>query len=141
MLPLTCALGPARELFKHQATGFLEAAQALDDIELLDPSQCRGWSRLDLIVHVRMGLDEMASTAAATTQQPADHDAASYWTSHPDDRDDDPVPHIMWLRRTASAYSRPRAAVTHLASATTRALAASNCQRRPKSEQESTPEN
>lgn len=107
MLPLTCALGPARDLFKHQATGFLEAAQALDDTELLDPSRCRGWSRLDLIVHVRMGLDGMASTTAATTQQPADHDAVSYWTSDPDVRDDDPVPHIMWLRRTASAYSRP----------------------------------
>lgn len=123
MLPLAFELDPARRSFIEQARGFLHAAQALTDMELLDPSQCRGWSRLDLVVHVRMGLDEMASTASITTDRPADHDAASYWTSHPDDRDSDPVPHILWLRRTASAYARPSGAVTHLADATARACA------------------
>lgn len=43
-----------------------------------------------------------------------DHDAASYWADHTDDRDADPVPHILWLRRTAAAYTRPAGAVTHL---------------------------
>ncbi len=86
----------------------------MDDLAALDPARCRGWSRLDVIVHVRLGVEEMAATAAAYTDQTPDHDAASYWTSHPDDRDADPVAHILWLRRTASAYSRPASAVHHL---------------------------
>lgn len=123
MLPLAFELDPTRRLFVKQARGFLHAAQALTDLELLDPSQCRGWRRLDLVVHVRMGLDEMASTASVTTDRRADHDAASYWASHPDGRDIDPVPHVLWLRRVASAYARPSGAVTHLADVTARACA------------------
>lgn len=130
MLPLAFELDPARHLFIQQAQGFLHAAQALTDMELLDPSQCRGWSRLDLVVHVRMGLDEMTSTASVTTDRPADHDAASYWASHPDDRDSDPVPHVLWLRRMASAYARPSGAVAHLADVTARACAVTNTLRR-----------
>ncbi len=55
----------------------------------------------------------MAGYLTHTTSAP-DHDAASHWSDHPADRDVDPVPHILWLRRTASAYGRPSAAVRHL---------------------------
>lgn len=45
--------------------------------------------------------------------RPPTHDAASYWESFADD-DDDPVPHILWMRRTAAAYNRPSGALRHL---------------------------
>lgn len=121
--PLSVDLGEARSLFAEQARQFVDVCAGLSDLELLDPSRCRGWSRLEVVAHVRDGMDELAATLGVPTDRAPDHDAAGYWDSHPDDRDDDPVPHILHLRRTASAYARPSGAVRHLADATTRAAA------------------
>lgn len=121
MKDLQAPVDLVRDVFLQQATDFVGACRGLSEIELLDPSRCRGWSRLELLVHVRAGLDEMAATAGVTTDLGPTHDAVSYWTSHPDNRDEDPVPHLLWLRRTASAYGRPAAAVRHLGDATSRA--------------------
>jgi hypothetical protein len=101
-------------LLQEQLRDFTTVVGALSDLELLEASLCHGWSRVDLLVHVRMGLEEVLGGCVAQTDQPPDHDAASYWSCHPDDRDADPVPHILWLRRTAAAYARPAAAVRHL---------------------------
>ena len=109
---------------QRQVEAFVGAASALDDLALLGPSRCHGWSLLDLVVHVRLGLQEMAVGTTSRTDEAPDHDAASYWSTRPDDRDDDPVPHILWLRRTASAYVRPTSAVTHLRDVATAAIAA-----------------
>lgn len=103
----------ASERVAHQIAEFVTAVSSLTDMQLLAPSLCHGWSALDLIVHVRTGLEEMAIGAVRTTDEP-DHDAASYWAHRPGDRDADPVPHILWLRRVAAAYARPSAAVRHL---------------------------
>ena len=48
----------------------------------------------------------------AETFDPPDQDAASYWGEYADTSD--PVDAILWTRRTASAYARPRGAVEHL---------------------------
>lgn len=104
-------------LLVAQAEAFADAAGELTDLELLGPSRCDGWSRLEVVVHVRGGLDEMAASAAALVPGAPTHDDVSIWRHDPRGRrqaDDDPVPHVMWLRRTASSYSRPRAAVQHL---------------------------
>ena len=98
----------------EQVNQFVAAADALDDMELLGSSRCHGWTALDVIVHVQLGLQEMAVGTTSRTSEAPDRDAASYWRGHPDDRDDDPVPHILWLRRVASAYARPKNAVSHL---------------------------
>jgi hypothetical protein len=103
----------AAERLARQIAEIVTAAKSLTDMQLLAPSRCHGWSALDLIVHVRIGLEEMAIGAARAADEP-DYDAASYWVDHPDDRDDDPVPHILWMRRVATAYARPSAAVRHL---------------------------
>lgn len=103
----------AVELLARQTADFQTAAASLTDMELLAASRCHGWSALDVVVHVRMGLEEMAIGAARVDDEPS-HDAASYWVDHPDDRGDDPVSHILWLRRVASSYGRPSAAVRHL---------------------------
>src|SRR4051794_41854447 len=111
-------------LLGEQAAAFLTAASSLTELELLDPARCRAWSRLDTVVHVRAGLEELMSAWTVRTADPPTHDAASYWESHPDDRDDDPVPHVLWLRRTASAYQRPSGAIRHLAAVIERLQAA-----------------
>lgn len=124
MEQLSFAHEPAVRLLCRQVGEFVDAARSSDDLELLGPSRCHGWSRLDVVVHVRTGLQEMALGTLAHTGEQPDHDAASYWADHPDDRDDDPVPHILWLRRTAGAYSRPAAAVAHLQDAAEAAVRA-----------------
>lgn len=113
MRALTFAHAIAIERLDQQINETVKAVESLSDMQLLAPSRCHGWSALDLVVHLRMGLQEMVIGVAPSNDAP-DHDAASYWDSHPDNRDDDPVSHILWLRRVASAYSRPSAAVTHL---------------------------
>jgi hypothetical protein len=122
--PLAFGHDEALERLCAALDGFGRAAADLDDLELLDPSLCRGWSRLEVVTHVRMGVEELAVGTTQLTGDAPDHDAASYWESHPDDRDDDPVPHLMWLRRVAGAYGRPSAAVDHLANALRSAAAA-----------------
>lgn len=113
MRALTFAHATAIERLGQQIRETVNAADSLSDMQLLAPSRCQGWRALDLVVHLRMGLQEMVIGVARSNDAP-DHDAASYWGSHPENRDDDPVSHILWLRRIASAYSRPSAAVTHL---------------------------
>jgi hypothetical protein len=98
----------------EQVCQFVAAADSLDDMQLLGSSRCHGWTALDVIVHVQLGLQEMAVGTTSRTSEEPDRDAASYWRDPPDDRDEDPVPHILWLRRVASAYGRPTHAVTHL---------------------------
>jgi hypothetical protein len=114
MRPLGFPHDAAVDRLCRQVDEFAAAARSVDDMGLLAPSRCVGWSRLEVVVHVRMGLAEMAVGTTLRTDAAPDHDAASYWHSHPDDRDDDQVPHILWLRRVASAHSRPSGAVTHL---------------------------
>ncbi|HET7902255.1 MAG TPA: maleylpyruvate isomerase N-terminal domain-containing protein [Candidatus Nanopelagicales bacterium] len=114
----------AVEALVGQIDEFRQAVSTWDDLALLGPSRCHGWSVLDLVTHVRLGIEELAIASTSRTDLPADHDAASYWRSHPDDRDVDPVTHILWLRRVASAHRRPSAAVAHLESASTHATAA-----------------
>src|SRR4051812_20969029 len=124
MLPLSVALDEATDLLRDQVAAFVAAASGLTDLELLAPARCQGWSRLDTVVHVRAGLEELLAAWATRTTDPVSHDAASYWSRHPDDRDEDPVPHILWLRRTATAYTRPGRAVDHLVAVTGRLTAA-----------------
>lgn len=98
----------------RQLESFAATVRALDDLTLLGHSRCDGWSRLDVLVHVRMGLQEMTGGCSARTDRTPDRDAVTYWASAPDDRERDQVPHLLWLRRTAAAYSRPSSAAHHL---------------------------
>ena len=66
------------------------------------------------MTHVRAGMEEMARGTTARALSGADHDAASYWRGYPDADTVDPVDGILWLRRVASAYTRPVRAVRHL---------------------------
>jgi hypothetical protein len=118
VLPLSFGHEEARARLLEQVDAFVSAVGALSDLELLGGSRVHGWSRLEVVTHVRMGLEEVVVGAAPTDAEP-DRDAGSYWVSHPDDRDDDPVPHILWLRRVAGAHARPSSAVRMLEAAAT----------------------
>lgn len=88
---------------------------AATDLDLLAASRCHGWAAIDVVVHVRVGLQEMLGGIGAATDRPPDQDAATYWRDHsPSDGDIDDVEAILWTRRTASAYRRPRGALEHL---------------------------
>ncbi|HZA03140.1 MAG TPA: maleylpyruvate isomerase N-terminal domain-containing protein [Propionibacteriaceae bacterium] len=94
----------------------LAAADGLTDEDLLAPSRCRGWSRLDTLVHVHLGLQEMLLGVVSPTDAEPDVDAVSYWRSDPPGNDDsaDAIDQIGYLHRLSSAYRRPGGAVGHL---------------------------
>lgn len=94
----------------------LAAAEGLDDRGLLEPSRCFGWSRLDTLVHVHLGLQEMLLGIVSPTTAEPDVDAASYWRTDPPGNDDssDALDQIGYVHRLSSAYKRPTGAVGHL---------------------------
>jgi hypothetical protein len=111
--PLSYDHATAAALLRSQLDEFVAGAESFSDYDLLGASRVHGWSRLEVVVHVRAGLEEMVGVCAAQVDAEPDHDAASYWMSFAAD-DEDPVPHILWMRRTATAYSRPEGALRHL---------------------------
>lgn len=114
MRPLSYDHATSAGLLREQLAAFVAAAESFTEYDLLGASRCHGWSRLDAVVHVRSGLEEMVGVCAAQVDDPPGRDAASYWETFASEPDDDPVPHILWMRRTAAAYNRPSSALRHL---------------------------
>jgi Mycothiol maleylpyruvate isomerase N-terminal domain len=113
--PLSYDHVTAVDLLLAETDAFVAAAQRYSEYDLLGAATVHGWSRLDVVVHVRAGLEEMVGVCAAQVDDEPDHDAASYWASFAEEDDaDDAVPRILWMRRTASAYTRPTGALQHL---------------------------
>ncbi len=123
MRPLSFPHDAAVEQLAEQVHRIVAVAESLDDLRLLAPSRCHGWGALEVLVHVRSGLQEMA-LARVVPGETADHDAASYWQGHREASGADPVPGILWGRRLAGAYTRPRDAVRHLSDVADAAVAA-----------------
>ena len=94
----------------------LAAAVQLDDAALLAPSRCPGWSRLNALMHVHLGLQDMLLGMVSPADAEPDVDAASYWRTDPpsNDASAEPIDHIGFLHRFTTAYRRPRDAVGHL---------------------------
>jgi uncharacterized protein (TIGR03083 family) len=105
--------------------GITRVVQDLDDLTLLRPSGCRGWSIADLLLHLTMDAQRALVAFATPAARPADVDAVSYWrTPEPPD---DPVANVVSTRRAAAAFARPSGVVrqwTELAPAAVRAAAA-----------------
>ncbi len=123
MSALTIDLATAQPAFAEQVAAFLAAVEPLDDHQLFAASRCHGWAVLDVVVHVRAGLEEMLRGCTAPTEEPPTVDAASYWAAV-DTGPADPVDGILWTRRTATAYTRPSRAVRHLRDAADAVLVA-----------------
>jgi Mycothiol maleylpyruvate isomerase N-terminal domain len=107
---------PAAHACAAAIRALLAAADGLDDRALLEPSRCFGWNRLDTLVHVHLGLQEMLLGLVSPTDDEPDVDAASYWRTDPPGNDDstDALDQISYLHRLGSAYRRPIGAVGHL---------------------------
>lgn len=105
----------ARPACAESVRALLRAVEGLSELELLDPSRCRGWTRLDVVVHLVGGWHEMLGGLVSPVDASPTVDSASYWTAFADAFvDDDPVPTLMAQRRRTAAYARPRAAVEQL---------------------------
>ncbi|WGW12158.1 maleylpyruvate isomerase N-terminal domain-containing protein [Saxibacter everestensis] len=107
----------ARAIFREQLKQFVTTCSGLSDRDLLVTSRCHGWAVLDVVTHVRAGLEEMLGGFVAPTNRAANRDAASYWGEFPPGNGGDGVDGILWTRRTASAYRRPSGATDHLQAA------------------------
>jgi len=118
--PLSYDHATAVDLLLAQTDAFVAAAESYSDYDLLGAARVHAWSRLDVVTHVRAGLEEMVGDCAAQVDEAPDHDAASYWASFAE-ADADPVPQILWMRRTAAAYDRPSGALRHLTAVVTTA--------------------
>ena len=105
-----------RATFLAALDGFVAAVDPLDDHALLAASRCWGWAVVDVVTHVRSGLDEVAAAllGVGAAPGPPDRDAASYWSGFAPGAAGDPVPGIVATRRLGSASRRPSAAVTQL---------------------------
>ncbi len=106
----------SRDALLSQLARFVEVCDGLSGDDLFAASHCHGWAALDVIVHVRIGLEEMLRGFVTRTTKAATADAASYWAQQAPAGGDagDDVAGVMFLRRTASAYRTPLGAVEHL---------------------------
>jgi hypothetical protein len=94
----------------------LEVAEQLDDRALLARSRCFGWTRIDLLAHVHLAVQDMLLGLVDPTDAEPDTDAASYWRAEPpiNDPDSDELDNVRFARLLASAYRRPTGLIGHL---------------------------
>jgi hypothetical protein len=105
----------ARPACAESVRALLRAVDGMSELELLDASRCRGWTRLDVVVHLVGGWQEMLAGMVSPVDGAPTVDSASYWTAFADAFvGDDPVPTLMAQRRRTAAYGRPSAAVEQL---------------------------
>jgi hypothetical protein len=112
---LTVALEDARAACAASVEAFVRVVEGLDELELLDASRCRGWTRLDVVVHVLAGWQEMLGGLVSPVEPEPTVDAASYWTAFAEQYgDEDPVLALMAQRRRTAAHARPSTATAQL---------------------------
>jgi uncharacterized protein (TIGR03083 family) len=88
--------------------GITEVVADLDDLDLLLPSGCRGWSIADLLLHVTLDAQRALVALATPSEALPDVDFVSYWRKFPGAGDADAsLAHGQWVRRSAAAYHRP----------------------------------
>ena len=68
--PLSFGHATCVSLLRAQTQAFVTAAESFSEYDLLWASRCHGWSRLDAVVHVRAGLEEMVGVCAAQVDDP-----------------------------------------------------------------------
>ncbi|MBS46039.1 MAG: maleylpyruvate isomerase [Nocardioides sp.] len=111
---LTLPLEQARPCFAGTVAGFLRAVDDVGEYDLLAASRCPGWSRLDVVVHVLHGWQEMLGGLVSQVDAEPTQDAASFWPAFASAYDEDPVPTLMAQRRRTAAYARPASALEQL---------------------------
>lgn len=111
----TVGLGEGRSACSESIHAFVRAVESLSEYDLLGPSRCHGWSRLDVMVHVIAGWQELLGGMVSLVASEPTVDAASHWRAFAAEYgSDDPVPSLMAQRRRAAAYERPASASAQL---------------------------
>ncbi len=114
-MALTVDLETGRTACLDSITGLVQAAESLSEHDLLGPSRCHGWTRLDAVVHVVGGWQEMLTGLVCLVDEEPTVDAAAYWPEFAAAfGGGDPVPALMAQRRRTAAYLRPADAVEQL---------------------------
>lgn len=114
-MELVVSLEDARVACAESVTAFLSAVDDVGEYDLLAASRCHGWTRLDVVVHVIGGWEEMLRGLVSRVDAEPTVDAASYWSAwEAEFGTDDPVPALMSQRRRTAAYTRPAAATAEL---------------------------
>src|SRR4051794_12560685 len=113
-MSLTVDLPTGRTAFTESVTAFVDAVDAFDEWELLGVSRCHGWTRLDVVVHVLAGWQEMLGGMVSPVDDAPTVDAATYWPTFAELEAGDPLMTLMAQRRRTAAYSRPAAAYHQL---------------------------
>lgn len=92
------------------AAAYRELTAAVSEIDLLQPTRCAGWAAVDLLFHVLCDAQRALVTLATPADGPADVDYVTYWTPFkPGVGGADG--HAWWVRRSASAFTRPSGVV------------------------------
>ena len=109
-MALTVDLETGRTAFSDSVRGFVAAVDGFDEWSLLGASRCHGWTRLDVVVHVVVGWQEMLGGFVSPVDEAPTVDAASYWPAFDEEYDEDPLVVLMAQRRRTAAYLRPDSA-------------------------------
>jgi uncharacterized protein (TIGR03083 family) len=108
-------LDVGRKVCVESIHGFLRAVDDLNENGLLGASRCPGWTRMDALVHVLAGWQEMLAGLVSLVDTAPTVDAASYWQAFAAQYgDEDPVLQVMSQRRRTSVYPRPASARSEL---------------------------
>jgi uncharacterized protein (TIGR03083 family) len=112
---LAVELEAGRRACSESIQAFLDAADGFSQYELLGGSRCHGWTRLDVVVHVLAGWQEMLGGLVCVVESEPTVDAASYWAEFAVEYGgDDPVAGLMSQRRRTAAFVRPDSARAEL---------------------------
>lgn len=106
-MALTVDLATGRTAFVDSVRGFVAAVDGFDEWSLLGASRCHGWTRLDVVVHVVAGWQEMLGGFVSPVDDAPTVDAASYWPAFDEEYAEDPLVALMAQRRRTAAYLRP----------------------------------
>lgn len=94
---------------------FLAAVDTFTEHDLLGSSRCHGWTRLDVVVHVLAGWQEMLGGLVSPVDTSPTVDAATYWPAFREQyATEDPLLALMTQRRRTATYARPAAATAQL---------------------------
>ena len=96
-----------RELAAAQVEVLAETVAGLSDADLVAATRCAGWLVAHLLVHVRLGLSEHATSFAepAGPDEPPNRDYVSYWQDFPVATEPITFATVRWHWANASTYS------------------------------------
>lgn len=109
-MALSVDVETGRRAFVDSVREFEAAVDDLDEWALLGSSRCHGWTRLDVVVHVVAGWQEMLGGFVSPVAGPPTVDAASYWPAFEEEDAGDPLLALLAQRRRTSAFARPDSA-------------------------------